>query len=403
MDAVKGMMTTEAVDKAATQAGESPDGMKRAMQGAIPTVFAGLTQGAAAPGGATRIFAMLTGGGESGQGLMSAVFGQRGAAVTDALGASSGVKSQTASHALSFALPMIMGAIGKHVLANRMTPGGMSQMLSGHKKAIQDDPSTPPGLAGALGLGSLGALGGQPAQVEEPRVSGAEVTPSPQPERAPAVEALQRRFEAGPPRRSRMGLALLAGIVAALLAVVIGSAVRRNGPTGVTAPQPTAPTLHAPEIPKVAPPNVAAGPITLPGGKTLDVAPGSAQAQMAHALGDASTPLPHAYAFDEITFDRGSVAIGPDGVKGIDTLATMLQAYPSARVRVMGHADGTGTAAVNEALAEKRAREIKDALVARGVSADRIETAGEGARRPVPGTEPESAANRRAVVVLLQR
>jgi outer membrane protein OmpA-like peptidoglycan-associated protein len=419
MDTVKGMLTSEALDKAATQVGESPDGMRKAMNGTIPTVFAGLVQGVAAPGGAMRIFSMLTGTGATAQGLMSTVFGDRGGAVTAALGKSSGVKSGAASHALSLALPMIAGAVGKHVLGNRMTAGGLSQMLFSHKKAIVDDPSTPPGLAGALGLGSLSELGGAAADVGEPHVSSAQVAAAPRPERVPVVAASQpervpvvavpqRGFEAAPHQRSPWALLLPALLIGGLVVADVASLGRRAPHIGVTAPQPTAPAVRAPEAPeleapKVGVPTEAAGRITLPGGKTLDVAPGGAAAQMAHALGDASTPLPHAFAFDNLTFDHGGATIGPNAAKGVDDLAAMLQAYPSAHVRVMGHADATGSDAANQALSESRAKAIKDALVAKGIAPDRIETAGEGARRSVPGADPESAVNRRAVVVLLNR
>jgi outer membrane protein OmpA-like peptidoglycan-associated protein len=391
MDTVKGMLTSEAINKAATEVGESPDGMRKAMHGTIPTVFAGLVQGVAAPGGAMRVLSVLAGTGATAQGLMSTIFGNRGEAVTAALGQFSGVKSGAASHALSFALPMIVGAVGKHVLGNRMTAEGLSQMLFSQKKAILDDPNTPPGLAGALGLKSLSELGGPAAEVGEPRVSSAQVAAAP------------RGFEAAPRRRSPWSLllpALLIGTIVVLGVASLGRRERRM--VGVTAPQPTAPVVRVPEAPKVAVPE-AVGRVTLPGGKALDVTPNGAEAHMAHALSDTATPLPHAYAFDNLTFDQGSASIGPNASRAVDDLAAMLQAYPSARVRVMGHADATGTGGANQVLSDSRATAIKDALVAKGIAADRIDTAGEGARRPVPGADPEAAVNRRAVVVLLNR
>jgi outer membrane protein OmpA-like peptidoglycan-associated protein len=154
---------------------------------------------------------------------------------------------------------------------------------------------------------------------------------------------------------------------------------------GVTAPQPPVPTLRAPEAPSV------------------EVAPGSGQAQMAHALADPSTPLPQTYDFDNLTFDYASAAVSPGATKTLDDLAALLQAHPSARVRVAGHADSSGTDNANQVLSQARANTIKDALEARGVAGDRIEATGEGAQHPLPGTAPQVAANRRVDIVLLSR
>jgi flagellar motor protein MotB len=380
MDTVKGMFTSEAVDKAATTTGESPDGMRKAMHGAVPSIFAGLTQAVGTPTGAARIFGTITDkGGASAQGLMSAVFGDKGSAVTSVLAKGSGVKSEAASHALSFALPLVMGALARHVTSNGLTAGGLSQVLAGHKDAIQNDPHTPPGLAGAFGLPSLAGLGGAATQLVQPRAKTESTT---------TAEAPKRRW----------GVILPAAALGALLIWGISSlSHNRAEKVGVTAPQPPAPpavTLHAPAVP---------GAIVLPGGKSLDVAADSVEAQMAHGLSDASLQLPHTYDLEHLTFDYDSSTITPTSAKTVNDLAVMLDAYPTSRIRVVGHTDSVGTTAANQPLSEARAKAVKEALVAKGVAADRIETAGEAARQPAPGAKPEEVTNRRAEVVLLSR
>ena len=136
----------------------------------------------------------------------------------------------------------------------------------------------------------------------------------------------------------------------------------------------------------------------------LDVAPDSGEAAMAHALGDSALSLPHTFDFDRLNFETGSTAITPESGKAVDDLATMLRAYPTARVRIEGHTDLTGDPAANQALSEARANAVKDALTAKGIAPDRIETSGEGARQPAPGNEArEFAPDRRADIVLLSR
>ena len=54
----------------------------------------------------------------------------------------------------------MLGAVGKEGASRGLSAGGLGDLLFSHKKAIIDNPSTPPRLAGALGLASLGELGG---------------------------------------------------------------------------------------------------------------------------------------------------------------------------------------------------------------------------------------------------
>jgi outer membrane protein OmpA-like peptidoglycan-associated protein len=65
--------------------------------------------------------------------------------------------------------------------------------------------------------------------------------------------------------------------------------------------------------------------------------------------------------------------------------AVMLADMKLGRIRLVGFTDRTGSAARNQALAEERARAVADFLVAQGVPAPLIETAGiiDGAL-PVP-------------------
>lgn len=60
-------------------------------------------------------------------------------------------------------------------------------------------------------------------------------------------------------------------------------------------------------------------------------------------------------------------------------------------LEVIGHADRTGKADVNQKLSEQRAEAVKAYLVSKGLSADAIKTAGRGSSQPV--TKPEDCKN----------
>jgi outer membrane protein OmpA-like peptidoglycan-associated protein len=147
------------------------------------------------------------------------------------------------------------------------------------------------------------------------------------------------------------------------------------------------------------------GAVKLPGGKTLDVAADSPVADMSRTLGDSSAPLPRTFQFSDLNFETGSATPTASSNKTLDDVGAMLQAYPSSRIRVVGHTDSAGNPAANRTLSESRATVIKDMLVERGVPADRIETMGESQMAPIAPNESESgrAQNRRVGIELLSR
>jgi outer membrane protein OmpA-like peptidoglycan-associated protein len=74
-----------------------------------------------------------------------------------------------------------------------------------------------------------------------------------------------------------------------------------------------------------------------------------------------------------------------------------LNEYPQTTIRVEGHTDASGSAEYNQALSERRALTVKNALVQRGVDGARLNTVGYGKTRPVSNND---ADNRRVVLVI---
>jgi outer membrane protein OmpA-like peptidoglycan-associated protein len=106
---------------------------------------------------------------------------------------------------------------------------------------------------------------------------------------------------------------------------------------------------------------------------------------------------------DKVLFDSGKSEIKPEGMGFVSLLAKALNERTKANVLVEGHTDNVGSAAYNQSLSEQRAASIKQALVARGVSEARIQSAGLGLTTPVADNNtPEGRqANRRTDVIVL--
>jgi outer membrane protein OmpA-like peptidoglycan-associated protein len=104
----------------------------------------------------------------------------------------------------------------------------------------------------------------------------------------------------------------------------------------------------------------------------------------------------------DVVFDTGKASLHPSAMTAIDRLAQLLSVYPERSVRIEGHTDSVGDDAANQELSERRAAAVRDALLARGVEAARIEAVGYGASHPIADNRTESGRqeNRRIDIVL---
>ncbi|MBN2864627.1 MAG: peptidoglycan-associated lipoprotein Pal [Thiotrichales bacterium] len=95
-------------------------------------------------------------------------------------------------------------------------------------------------------------------------------------------------------------------------------------------------------------------------------------------------------------FDRSEVT--SEFYDTINAHADYMMANSSANVLISGHCDERGTREYNLALGERRANAVKDALIAKGISPNRIDVVSFGEDNPVAMGHNESAwsQNRRA-------
>ena len=102
-----------------------------------------------------------------------------------------------------------------------------------------------------------------------------------------------------------------------------------------------------------------------------------------------------------ITFDVGKATIKPESTGEINRITKLMQDDPSLKFEVQGHCDNTGSDAVNDPLSQKRAEAIVAALIANGISADRLSAVGKGSHEPIADntTDEGRAKNRRVEFV----
>lgn len=115
------------------------------------------------------------------------------------------------------------------------------------------------------------------------------------------------------------------------------------------------------------------------------------------------TPRGVVISLSDILFETGKSVLRPGAESNVRQISTILNQYPDYRISVEGHTDSRGSDALNDRLSQERALSVRNALVAGGVSADRIASVGFGEKQPVAdnATAAGRQQNRRVEVIVL--
>jgi peptidoglycan-binding protein ArfA len=101
------------------------------------------------------------------------------------------------------------------------------------------------------------------------------------------------------------------------------------------------------------------------------------------------------YIPKNILFEKSTnIMVGTSMIE-LDNLAKMLQRFPSATLRIEGHTDNIGDAALNQKLSDERAEAVKTYLTQKGVAANRLTAKGFGSSRPLFKDSGGNPKNRR--------
>ena len=126
-----------------------------------------------------------------------------------------------------------------------------------------------------------------------------------------------------------------------------------------------------------------------------------------HQVSDSVTiqvirPVVREIVFEDVYFEFDRSSLRPDAQRILDDAVVKMQADPTLQITVEGYTCNIGTAEYNLALGERRARAVRDYLVGKGISADRLRIVSYGAERPKYDNSREETRrlNRRAALVV---
>jgi len=158
-------------------------------------------------------------------------------------------------------------------------------------------------------------------------------------------------------------------------------------PAVATTPLPSSPTPRGSET-RVAP---------APSARETTLPPGRVSTTPATTARTESSPK-------DVFFDYDKAALTDETKRALTENAAWLRGNPQARITVEGHCDERGTSEYNLGLGDRRAKAVRDYLVAAGIEGSRIRTLSYGKERPFVQGHDESAWrwNRRAHFALLR-
>ena len=113
---------------------------------------------------------------------------------------------------------------------------------------------------------------------------------------------------------------------------------------------------------------------------------------------------PPEFVWPEVYFPFDQYVLTAEMRQKLDSVAGYMTDHPNVNVTIEGHCCYIGTDEYNLALGQHRADSIKDYLVAKGISADRLRTVSYGETRPKYDNEKEITRrfNRRGFFVVIK-
>jgi outer membrane protein OmpA-like peptidoglycan-associated protein len=283
-----------------------------------------------------------------------------------------------------------MGKLGTYAKDNNLNSSGFLSLLNSQKSSIVSALPSGLNLAGALGLGSLSDIGAKLSNY----LSGSSEN----------MKDFTRQASEPVKKTATWLWPVAAGLGIVLLATyIINSGSARKVADKIQAENLIPPKVGASDITT---PIKEFFKVQLPNGSTLDAYKGGVEDKLATCLSNPSCTAGKDkwFDFDELNFEMSSSTITLESQKQIKNIASIMNAYPSAKIKIGGYTDLKGEAFANKRISQERAEAVVLALQASGVKSSQI-TGAEGygsefATVPVDASDEMRARDRKISIQL---
>ncbi len=104
-----------------------------------------------------------------------------------------------------------------------------------------------------------------------------------------------------------------------------------------------------------------------------------------------------------IQFESNSAKLTQESLATIKEIAKILKQYPSAKIKIAGYTDSSGSDEHNLKLSQERVKSVKNELVRLGIDANRLKAVGYGEANPIApnDTKANKAKNRRVEFIVI--
>ena len=105
-----------------------------------------------------------------------------------------------------------------------------------------------------------------------------------------------------------------------------------------------------------------------------------------------------------ILFNTGKSTFQEKSFAVLDNMAKVMNQFPNAKFAIEGHTDSTGSDKVNDPLSNDRANAVREYLISKGISANRLSSQGFGSKNPIDDNKTAAgrANNRRTEIKLVK-
>lgn len=114
--------------------------------------------------------------------------------------------------------------------------------------------------------------------------------------------------------------------------------------------------------------------------------------------------LPKTYTLNNVFFDTGKSSLRQESYKELNQLSEFMKLKKSLVIEIAGHTDNVGNKDANQKLSEGRANTVRDYLIKKGISAERVVAIGYGDTQPVASNDTNEGKqqNRRTEVRIVK-